>query len=123
VDAEMRRERDALAGVVAHPSLVRILEELPEDYFRDATARAVRAHLVEGVELDETGVSLLAELNARAESQAIDVIVAEELLLVLRERALEVELLHAPAERKKELGEKLLRLREGREALAKAKSV
>jgi hypothetical protein len=39
----------------------------------------------------------------------------------LRERALELEVLQAPAERKKELGEKLLRLREGREALAKAK--
>ncbi|HEY3921757.1 MAG TPA: DNA primase [Gaiellaceae bacterium] len=122
VDAEVRRERSALAGVVAHPDLVPLLAAIPADHFHEETSRALRAHLVDGVPLDDDTIPLLAELNARAEAEGLDVIVAEELLLGLRERALEVELLHAPAERKKELGEKLLRLREGREALAKAKS-
>jgi DNA primase len=121
VAAATRLERDALAGVVAHPSLVPVLAELPEHDFHEESSRALRAHLVDGRPLDEESLRLLAELNARAVAEAIDVIVAEELLLALRERALELEVLQAPAERKKELGEKLLRLREGREALAKAK--
>jgi len=121
VAAATRLERDALAGVVAHPSLVPILAQFREHDFHDEGARALRAHLVDGAPLEAEQVPLLAELNARAKAEAIDVIVAEELLLALRERALELEVLQAPAERKKELGEKLLRLREGREALAKAK--
>jgi DNA primase len=121
VEAATRLEHDALAGVVAHPSLVPVLAELPEHDFHEESSRALRAHLVDGRPLDEESLRLLAELNARAVAEAIDVIVAEELLLALRERALELEVLQAPAERKKELGEKLLRLREGREALAKAK--
>jgi DNA primase len=121
VDVEIRRERDALAGVVAHPNLVPLLAELPPEDFHDETSRALRAHLVDGAPLTTDALTVFAELNARAIAEAIDVIVAEELLLNLRERALESAVLRAPPERKKELGEKLLRLREGREALAKAK--
>ena len=112
LDAETRRERGALAGVVAHPGLVPILAELPPEHFRDETSRAVRAHLVDGAPLDERGVALLAELNAHAAAEGIDRQTAEELLLRLRERALRAELAHAAPERMRELQEKLLRVRE-----------
>jgi DNA primase len=120
VDAETRREHNALAGVVAHPSLAPILAQLPAHHFHDETSRALRAHLVDGSPLGEEGVALLAELNARAVAEGIDKQTAEELLLRLRERELRAELQHAPAEQLKELQERLVRVREGLAALAGA---
>jgi DNA primase len=115
-----RLERDALAGVVAHPSLVPILAELPPHHFHDETSRGVRAHLVEQAPLDAEAVSLLAELDWRAEAEGIDKQTAEELLLRLRERALRAELQHAAPEHVRELQEKLLRVREAVAGLADA---
>jgi DNA primase len=117
-DAETRREHNALAGVVAHPSLVPILAQLPEHHFHDAASRALRAHLVDGASLDGDTVALLAELNARAVAEGIDKQTAEELLLRLRERELRAELQHAAPEELKELQERLVRVREGLAALA-----
>ena len=112
-----RLERDALAGVVAHPTLVPILAELPAHHFHDETSRAVRAHLVEGAALDSEAVALLAELDWRAGAEGIDKRTAEELLLRLRERALRAELQHAGPEHVRELQEKLLRVREAVQSL------
>jgi len=120
IDAEVRREHNALAGIVAHPSLVPILAELPEHHFHDETSRRLRTHLVEGAPLDEATVALLAELNARAETEGIDIQTAEELLLRLRERELKSELVHAGPEQLKELQDRLVRVREGLAALAVA---
>jgi DNA primase len=120
IDAETRRERGALAGVVAHPSLVPILAELPAEHFHDEASRAVRQHLVDGAELGGDAVPLFAELDARAETEGIDKQTAEELLLRLAERELRVELVHADLEQTKELQQKLLRVREGLAALDSA---
>jgi DNA primase catalytic core len=123
VDAETRREHNALAGVVAHPSLVPILTELPAHHFHDETSRAVRAYLVEGAHLNAEGLVLLAELDARAETEGIDKKTAEELLLRLRERELRAELQHSGPERVRELQDALLRIREAVATLGASSSV
>lgn len=120
VDAETRREHEALAGVIAHPSLVPILAELDAHHFHDETSRALRSHLVDGTPLDADTVALLAELNARAVTEGIDMQTAEELFLRLRERELRVAIVHAAPEHAKELQERLVRVREGLAALAVA---
>jgi DNA primase len=120
VAAATRLERDALAGVVAHPSLVPMLAVLPPEHFHDDAGRAVRAHLVDGALLPDEAVPLLAELDARAEAEGIDKQTAEELLLRLRERELRAELQHAAPEHLKELQERLVRVREGLAALDSA---
>ncbi len=102
-----RAERDALAGVVAHPSLRSLLASLTPEHFDDEANRALRAHLVDGTPLDAAGVALLAELDARAESGGIDEETGTELLFRLRERRLRRELQHAPPERTRELQEAL----------------
>jgi hypothetical protein len=116
--AATRLEHDALAGAVAHPSLVPILAELPAHHFHDETARALRAHLVDGAPLDGDALALLAELDARAEAEGIDKQTGEELLLRLRERELRAELRDAGLERTKELQEALMRIREAVQSLA-----
>jgi DNA primase len=118
--AATRLERDALAGVVAHPSLVPMLAVLPPEHFHDDASRAVRAHLVEEAPLPAEAVALLAELDARADAEGIDKQTAEELLLRLRERELRAELQHAAPEQLKELQERLVRVREGLAALDSA---
>jgi DNA primase len=112
IDAGARLERDALAGVVANPSLVPLLAELTPDHFHDQTHRSLQAHLVEEMPLDADSVALLAELDARAASAAIDETVGTELLLTLRERGLQEELQHAAFERTTHLQREILRLRD-----------
>jgi DNA primase len=107
-----RLERNALAGVVAHANLKPLLAELTPEHFHDPMNRAVRDHLVDGVPLDGEGISRLAELDARAEAEGINVETGEELLLRLRERELRHELQHAAPERTKELQEALTRIHE-----------
>jgi DNA primase len=118
VAASTRLERDALAGVVAHPTLVAILSELPARHFHDETNRLLRSYLVGEAPLADEAVPLLAELDARAETEGIDKQTAEELLLRLRERELRAELQHAPPDQLKDLQERLVRVREGLAALA-----
>jgi DNA primase len=112
IDAGERLERDALAGCVAHPRLVRFLAEMTSDHFDSELNRRVRAQLVEeGGEEDPELVARLAELDARAAADAIDEQTGKELLLRLRERKLRRELGEADLERTKELQEALEKVR------------
>jgi DNA primase len=92
LEAGVRLERDALAGVVTHPELAPLLGELTPDHFDVDLHRRVRAHLLERSSADRELVGVLAELDARAATEAIDEATAKELLLRLRERGLRREL-------------------------------
>jgi DNA primase len=112
LEAGMRLERDALAACVAHPELVEILAELGPDHFEDPLHRRLRDHLVQPGEVDPELLRLLAELDARAEAEGIDVETGKQLLLRLRERRLERELSEADLEDTKELQAALAKVRE-----------
>jgi DNA primase len=112
LEAGMRLERDALAACVAHPELVEILAELGPEHFEDPLNRRLRDHLVAPGEVDPELLRLLAELDARAEAEGIDVETGKQLLLRLRERRLERELADADLEKTKELQAKLASVRE-----------
>ncbi len=98
-----RLERGALAGVIAHPSLVPVLAELTPEHFRDETNRNLRAHLVDGTAPTGEELVLLAELDAMVPQEGIDEPTATEYLLRLRERQLWDELQHADIERTAEI--------------------
>jgi len=112
LDASAKLERNALAGAFRHESLRPLLGQLTPEHFYDPLHRTVRAHIVDDAPLDAPGTALLAELDARAEAEAIDETTGEELLWRLRERELRRELQHAPAERLRELTEALTRVQE-----------
>jgi DNA primase len=112
LDASTRIERNALAGVLAHAELRPLLAELTPEHFYDPLHRLVFAHLVDGSPVPEEGVGVLAELDARAEAEGIDVETGTELLLRLRERELRRELRSADPARTRELQETLQRLLE-----------
>jgi DNA primase len=112
LEAGERLERDALAGVAAHPELHERLAALGPEHFDSELHRRARAHLLEPGSPDEELVPLLAELDARAAEGGIDEGTAQELLFRLRERQLRRELEHADLERTKELQEQLERIRE-----------
>ena len=113
LEADLRREQNALAGVVAHPELTPLLAELTPEHFDLELHRRVREHLLQpdqpaGREL----VAVLAELDARAAEEAIGEETAKELLLKLRERAIRRELARSDdLERTKELQTALARIR------------
>ena len=112
IDAGERLERDALAGCVAHPELVRLLAEMTPEHFDDELHRRMRAHLIDESEpADAELVPLLAELDARAAAEAIDEPTAKELLLRLRERHLRRELAVADPERTKDLQAAVAKIR------------
>jgi len=106
-----RLERDALAGVAAHPELRELLAELAPEHFDTELHRRARAHLLEPGDPDAELVPLLAELDARAGTEGIDEETAKELLLRLRERQLRREIANAEPERTKELQEQLEKIR------------
>jgi DNA primase len=106
-----RLERDALAGVAAHPELRELLAELEPELFDIELHRRAREHLLEPGVPDAELVPLLAELDARAAAEGIDEETAKELLLRLRERQLRRELGSADLERTKELQEQLAKIR------------
>ncbi len=108
----MRLERDALAGCVAHPELVEVLAELGPEHFDDELNGRLRAHLIEPGDADPELLRLLAELDARADAEGIDAETGKQLLLRLRERALERELAEADFDRTKELQAALAKVRE-----------
>jgi hypothetical protein len=118
VDAGTRLERNALAGVLAHAVLRPLLAELTPEHFYDPVHRAIRAHIVDGTPLDTGEIALVAELDARAVAEGIDVATGEELLWRLRERELRRELQTADSTRTKELQEMLQRLLERVQALS-----
>jgi DNA primase len=116
LDAGARLERDALAGVTAHRSLVPILAELGAEHFDSEEHRRLRDQLVGGGELDP-------ELDARAASEGIDARTAEELLLRLRERRIRRELSDADPARTLELQATLAKIRAAIEELASAQPI
>ena len=111
LEAGDRLERDALAGVVAHPALTPILAEVSPEHFDDDLNQALRLHLVEPGEGSPETTTLLAELDARAAAEGIDEDTARQLLLRLRERQLRRELAHAEPEQIEELREQLVKVR------------
>jgi len=112
IDAGDRLEREALAGCVAHPELVRLLAEMSPEHFDSELNRRLRAHLVdESGEAEADLVPLIAELDARADADAIDEATGTERLLQLRERQLRRELADADLEKTKELQEALEKVR------------
>jgi DNA primase len=118
LDASGRLERRALAGVAAHPELLRVLDELGEDHFVDVLHRRARAHLLGREPADGELTPLLAELYALADEEEIDGATARQLLLRLRQRRLEEQLRAAPGEQRKPLAEAVAALREEIERLA-----
>jgi DNA primase len=106
-----RLERDALAGTIAHPQLVRHLAELSRDHFDSQLHRRLASVLAGKVADDADTVALRAELDARAAHEGIDEDTAKELLLRLRERHLQRELQTADFERVPELQTALARIR------------
>ena len=118
LDASTKLERNALAGVLAHPHLKPVLAELTPEHFYEPVHRALRAHIVDDAPLDPDAVGLFAELDARAVAEGIDENTGTELLLRLREREMRRELQHSDPTRTKELQEALQRLLERVAALS-----
>jgi DNA primase len=121
LEAGVRLERTALAGVLVHPQLVPMLAEVPPEQFDVELHRRVREHLLgRDQTADRELVGVLAELDARAAQEAIDEISAKEALLGLSERALERELAGArdDSRRTTELQHQRARLREAKSELA-----
>jgi DNA primase len=118
LDASTKLERNALAGVLAHPTLKPLLAELTPEHFYEPVHRALRAHVLAGGPLEPAEVGLLAELDARAVAEGIDESTGTELLLRLREREMRRELQHSDPVRTKELQEALQRLLERVAALS-----
>ena len=112
LEAGARLERDVLAGVVAHPNLLRILAEMGPEHYDAPLHRGAREHLVApGLPADDDLVALIAELDARAAAEGIDEETAEQLLLRLRERRLRRELATADDERLPDLQQALAKIR------------
>ena len=111
LDAGDRLERDALAACLAHPNLVRGLEELSPEYFDSELNRRFRAALIAGRD-DPELTALKAELDARAAREAIDERTGKELLLRLRERKLRRDLSSADLARTTELQAHLANVRQ-----------
>ncbi len=113
LEAGVRQERDALAGVVAHPSLTSLLAELTPEHFDLDLHRRVREQLLHPVEADRELVAVVAELDARAAEESIDEATGTELLLRLRERGIRRELERSDdLERTRELQLALAKIRE-----------
>jgi DNA primase len=118
LDAGLRLERSALAGVAAHDELKRLLAELGPEHFDDPLHRRARAHLLGEEPADSELTALLAELYARADEDEITPATAKQLLLRLHERRLQEELRNAPGERRQLLAQRVAELREEIESLA-----
>jgi len=108
-------ELDALAGVVAHEELLPALVELGERHFSDGKAREIAGAAIARRSLPS---DVLAELHARADLHGITKLVAEQLLLRLRERELKREVTNAEPERKRELAQLIEKLQEQVERLS-----
>jgi DNA primase len=111
LDAGRRLERSALAGVAAHPGLNRYLEELGEEHFDQELHRRARAYLLGHEPGDGELLPLLAELNALGEAEDITEETAEQLLLRLRERRIQRQLVGASPARLLDLQQQLADVR------------
>jgi DNA primase len=111
LEARDRLERGALAGVLAHRELVRILAEITPEHFESELHRRMQARLLgENGTGDEELTTLEAELDALASAEGIDERAARELLLRLRERFLRRQLAGADLAQTKELQQALERV-------------
>ena len=120
LDAGERLERNALAGVAAHRSLLPILAELGPEHFDSQGHRQLRDQLLADRQPEAGEPGLVAELDARAASEGIDERTAEELLLRLRERRLRRELSDADPARTLELQAALAKIAQAMERIATA---
>ncbi len=112
LDAGERLERGALAACVANTQLVPLLAELGPEHFDVELHRRAATHLLQAAApADEELVRLLAELDARAERDAIDEKTGEQLLLQLRARQLKRQLETAEEARLPDLQQALARIR------------
>jgi DNA primase len=113
-----RLESEALAACLVHSSLRRQLEALAPEHFDSELHRRFRAMLVEDGPEDAELVALRAELDARADRDALDERTGRELLLRLRERGLKRALEGADLARTTELQAHLVRVRQALAELA-----
>jgi len=111
LDAGVRLERGALAGVAAHPKLNRYLEELGPEHFDSELHRRARAHILGQEGADGELTSLLAEIYALSETDDITEETAEQMLLRLRERRLQRQLSDAESDHFLELQQRLAEVR------------
>jgi len=121
LEAGVRLERTALAGVLVHPQLVPMLAQLPPDQFDVELHRRVRQYLIQPEPTAERElVEVLADLDARAAQEAIDEIGTKQALLGLSERALDRELAEArdDSRRTTELQHQRAKIREAKGELA-----
>jgi DNA primase len=119
LEAGVRQERDALAGVVAHSALMPLLAELTPEHFDLELHRRVREHLLDEGDADRELVGVIAELDALAGEESIDEATAKELLLRLRERGIRRELARSDdLARTRELQAALAKIREAVGALS-----
>jgi DNA primase len=118
LEAGDRLERDALAGVIAHPSLVEVLAQIGPDHFDSELSRRLRAHLLEPRPGDNELVAALAELDARVELEGIDELVTRQLLLRLRDRKLRRDIAAVEPTRRQAMAAELERIREELERLS-----
>jgi DNA primase len=118
LEAGRRLERQALAGVAAHESLLRELELVGPEHFDDELHRRARARLLGQAQDDDELTGLFAELYATADEERITFESTEQLLLKLRERKLERELAKADGEDLIELQQALVKVRDEIRAFA-----
>jgi DNA primase len=112
LDAGQRLERNALAGVAANPKLNRYLEELGPEHFDSELHRRAQAHLLGQEPPDGELTPLLAELYAMGETESLDEQTTEQLLLRLRERRLQRQLVEAKPDHLLELQQRLAEIRD-----------
>jgi len=111
LEAGQRLERSALAGVTAHPQLLKALEQLAPEHFDTELHRRARANILGAPTEDADVVALVDELHALAALEEIDALTAEQLLLRLRERRLQRQLQEAKPDHFKELQHRLAEVR------------
>jgi DNA primase len=114
LEAGVRLERNALAGVLVQPQLVPLLAELTPEHFDVELHRRVRDHLVTMGPADGELVAALADLDARAAAEALDEVGAKQALLRLRARGIERDLARARDDTRRtvELQQALVRINE-----------
>ncbi len=119
LDAGARLERDVLAACLAHSNLRAGLAELAPEHFDLELHRRFRETLLGAdADTDPELVALRAELDARADVEALDERTGTELLLRLRERRLRRDLLGANLVRTTELQAHLAKVRQALTELA-----
>ena len=114
LEAGVRLERNALAGVLTHPQLMPVLADIPAEQFDVELHRRVREHLLTQGPTDSELMGAIADLDARAAQEALDETGTKQALLRLSERAVERELTGSrdDSRRTTELQQQLAKIRE-----------